>query len=94
MSSKIVKLENAKNEFKREYAIIAGDLTTFVAEHEKILKEHDVIEQHISSQLMQIPNPDYMKGITVGKPEFVTTVIISALIIFRKKKEATNKTVN
>lgn len=70
-----------------ELAVIAGDLTEFQKEMEKFKKDNMIHEKFISSQLVQIPNPSYMKGITSAtQPEFTTTVIISAVIYFVKKK--------
>ena len=69
-----------------EYLIIAGDINNFVKDLKKLETENIIIEKHISTQMIEIKNPDYMQGITLNTPQKITTVFVSAFIEFKKKE--------
>lgn len=69
-----------------EYLIIAGDINNFVKDLKKLEAENIIIEKHISTQMIEIKNPDYMQGITLNAPQKITTVFVSAFIEFKKKE--------
>ena len=71
---------------KTDYAIIAGDLQNFLKELGKIESTNTIINKHISTQIAEVPNPNYMPGITGASPKTITTIIVSALIEFQKKE--------
>jgi hypothetical protein len=73
-------------EGKSEYAIIAGDINNFVNDLKKMEAENIIIAKHISTQMVEIKNPDYMQGITLNAPQKITTVFVSAFIEFKKKE--------
>lgn len=74
-------------EKKIEYAIIAGDMQNFVKELKQIESENIVIAKHISTQMIEVKNPNYMQGVTLNAPKTMTTVFVSAFIEFQKKEE-------
>jgi len=66
---------------------IVGDINQFYAELIKFESENEIHERHFTSQMVQLPNPNYMKGITtINTPEFMTSVLISCVIFFNPKK--------
>lgn len=67
--------------------VILGDINTFYGELLKFKAENIIKEKFISSQMAQMPNPNYIKAINgATQPEFITGVIISAVIFFEPKK--------
>lgn len=68
-------------------AIIA-DLNGYIAECEKFEKENIVKEKHVSSQIIQMANPNYVKGISLAStPQQITTVMISIIYIHEMMKK-------
>jgi len=67
---------------------IVADLTTYLAECEKFEKANTIIEKHVSSQIIQVPNPQRNFNGTGGKSiqlpgvgGHITTVMISVIYV-------------
>jgi len=76
----------------KKFCVLAGGLDEFTRDYNKMRKEVNIIKEHISTQIVQIPNPAYMKGITLANvPEVVTSVYISGFfeIIDKENKKST-----
>ncbi len=70
-------------EAEKKWCVLGGNLQEFTAEYETFKSKNKIIEKHISSQIVQVPNPNFIKGVTDRtQPEIVTTVYISAVIQF------------
>ena len=76
-----------KEKPKAEYITFAADLDNFTKQIGQIENDYNIIEKHISTQMVQIPNP--AKALTglhqPNQPEFITQIIISGLIKCTKK---------
>jgi len=70
----------------QSYVVLAGYLKEYTTDLKKLQNENKIIEKHVSTQMIQIPNPSYIKGITdATQPEVVTAVIITALFLIEPK---------
>jgi hypothetical protein len=76
-------MSDKKNEL---IAVLVGDTNTWTKEYFAFKKDNDIIKEFVSSQFTQMPNPQYLKNISLNQPEFVTTVIISAILFYKEKK--------
>lgn len=74
----------------KKFCVLAGGLDEFTRDYNKLRKDVNIIKEHISTQIVQVPNPNYMKGITAGTPEVVTSVYISGFfeIIDKENKKS------
>lgn len=65
-------------------AIIA-DLTSYLSECEKFEKDKIIKEKHVSSQIIQLPNPDFHRNNgklhLPGIAQQITTVMISIIYV-------------
>lgn len=61
---------------------IVTDLTGYMNETSKFEAANKIIEKHVSSQIVQLPNPAGKNGLKMpGQPQMVTTVMISVVYI-------------
>lgn len=79
----------------KKFCVLAGGLEEFTRDYKKLRADVNIIKEHISTQIVQVPNPNFMKGITLANvPEVVTSVYISGffeIIDKDNKKETTLK---
>lgn len=75
---------------KIKVSAIIADLTTYLTECKKFEEANTIIEKHVSSQIIQIPNPNFTKNngrIHIpGIPQVTTTVMISVLYVHEVKE--------
>ncbi len=70
-----------------EDKLLVCDGTTYRKDLAEIEKEYLIVEKHISSQLAQVPNPNYHPQLTPNTPQFVNTLVITAVLECKKYKE-------
>lgn len=72
---------------KLKSSAIVCDLTTYLKECSDFETKHKVVEKHVSTQIIQMPNPLAAKGIQLSKhTQMVTTVMISILYVHEETK--------
>jgi len=78
----------------KKFCVLAGALDEFTKEYLQLRKDTTIIKEHISTQVVQLPNPNYMKGITsANTPEVVTAVYISGFFEYLLKQEKSTLTI-
>lgn len=68
---------------------IVADLTTYIAECEKFESQNTIIEKHVSSQIVQVPNPAGKLRLP-GQAPMITTVMISVIYVYQVKQPILN----
>lgn len=73
------------------FTAVVSDAQNFAPNFAAFCKKNTIVTCEINGAMAQMPNPAYKDKLTgmimAGQKEFISTVLITAIIFYREKKE-------